>query len=105
MPDLEIHYDPKGEWAALYVDGKLDYDTVGDSYHAEERALALCGVKLVENSPFLRGGNQREHAAPTVADIDEYRQRMAEREQRAAELRAEAQRLMDEANGLDGGSR
>ncbi len=38
--NLEIHY--AGEWAALYVDGKLE--EVGDAYIAEERAFALLGV-------------------------------------------------------------
>jgi len=101
---LEIHYDGGGEWAALYVDGVLDLDTVGDSYHAEERAFELLGVKQVMDSPFLRGSNRREDAAPTLDDIEAYRQRMEERERQVRRLLAEAAALQARAERLRGAS-
>jgi hypothetical protein len=96
MAKLEIHYS--GDWAALYVDGVLDAGTVGDSYHAEERALELCGVTRVHTTDFLRGGKQREDAAPTLNDLVEWEANRARLlaeakvlRQRAAELEAEAE--------------
>lgn len=96
MAKMEIHYS--GDWGALYVDGVLDVDTVGDSYHAEERALELCGVTRVHDSDFLRGGKSRGDAAGTLDAIkrwqDSRARLLAEAKalrQRAAELEAEAE--------------
>jgi len=89
-PKLEIHYST-GEWAALYVDGKLE--RVGDAYWVEERAFELLGVTVLHDEAFLRGQGQRDGVAKTLDEVDAYRQ------QREAD-KAEAQRLRDEAARL-----
>lgn len=101
MAELEIHYQDDGDdWAALYVDGLLEQGTVGDSYLAEDKALELCGVKRVYDSAFMRGGNQREHAALTLDDIALYKRRMKGREQLIDKLLAEAEKLRERAEQL-----
>lgn len=97
MPNLEIHY--AGEWAALYVDGKLE--RVGDSYLAEERAFELAGVATEHDNAFMRGQDKREGVAQTLDEVAAYR---AERERRAAEarrLREQATQLLADADALD----
>ena len=98
--DLEIHYDPSG-WAALYVNGRLDVDTVGDSYHAEERAFELLGVKQVQDNSFMRGHNDREHIADTLDEVAEYRRERDNARELATQMRAEAERLIAEAKELE----
>lgn len=100
MTALEIHYAVDG-WAALYVDGKLDPDSVGDPYLAEERAFALAGIDAVHDDAFLRGQSQRNGVAPTLEDVVMYRNERTARRTRAAELRAEAERLAAEARELE----
>lgn len=95
MPELEIHYH--SEWAALYVDGRLDTTSVGDSYVAEERALELCGVKVVTGSDFLMGGNQRKHAAQTLQELARYNARVEAKQRAADALKEQAARLLEEA--------
>lgn len=95
MAELEIHYnDGTG---ALYVDGVLDVDTVGDDYHAEDKAFDLLGVKRVPDSDFMRGSRVYSDAAPTLDAIGAWQGRrdskLAEAKllrQRADELEAEA---------------
>ena len=94
--DLEIHYAE--EWAALYVDGKLE--RVGDSYLAEERAFELLGVKIVQDDSFLRGQTQAAGVAQTLDEVVAYSDERDEKRRRAAELRAEAERLTVEAAAL-----
>ena len=99
MPNLEIHY--ANDWAALYIDGTLDPDTVGDAYHAEEKAFELLGVKQVRDDAFMRGQSQRTGVAPTLDAVDEYRwQRDGAREE-AARLRQEADALLARARELE----
>jgi hypothetical protein len=101
MPNLEIHYDTVGgEWAALYVDGNLN--TVGDSYLAEEWALELCGVTIVQDPAFMRGQTAASGVAQTLADVAAYARDREARQADADRLRAEAARLLAEANTLDG---
>lgn len=101
--NLEIHYDSEdtggsGEWAALYVDGKLD--TVGDSYNTEERAFKLAGVRAVHDSAFMRGQNQRSGVAPTLDAVKAYVEERDARLTRAANLRRQAAELEAEAARL-----
>lgn len=95
-PQIEIHYAE--EWAALYVDGLLD--RVGDAYLAEERALELLGVTTVHDDAFMRGQSQRAGVAQTLDQVREFAQDREQRRQRAAELRAEADRLLRAAGEL-----
>lgn len=100
MPIMEIHYDGEG-WAALYVDGKLDPDTVGDSYHAEQAALERCGVKIVEDDAFMLGGKDRDSVAKDLLAIAAYRSARDDKIRRAAEKIEQARALLAEAATLD----
>lgn len=95
--DIQIHYS--GEWAALYVDGKLE--VVGDNYLAEERAFELLGVRQVQDDAFMRGQTSRDGVAKTLADVESYRASRKARGDKAQELRDEAMRLITEADKLD----
>jgi DNA-binding CsgD family transcriptional regulator len=102
VPKLEIHYDGGGEWAALYVDGVLEVDTVGDNYHAEERAFELLGVKQVQDSPFMRGQKQRDGVARTLDEVTAYREQRDAAKAEAARLREQAAELLSRAAALGG---
>jgi hypothetical protein len=95
-PRLEIHY--ADEWAALYVDGKLD--RVGDSYLAEERAFEILGVKTVQDDAFMCGQTSAAGVAQTVEEAEEFAREREAKRARAAELRAQADRLLREAGEL-----
>lgn len=100
MSELEIHYDPNGEWAALYVDGKLE--RVGDSYLTEGRAFELTGVKTVQDSAFLRGQGEVSGVARTLDEVATYRAERERRLRQANELRKHAAQLLADADALDG---
>lgn len=96
---VEIHNDPEGEWAALYVEGKLVCGP-GDRYRIEEHAFEVLGVKVVDDPSFLRGRDDGTNVAHTVQEAREYaaerRRILAEAAQmviRADELRAHAKRI------------
>lgn len=94
---LEIHYE--SEWAALYVDGTLD--RVGDAYLAEERALELCGVTIVQDDAFMRGQKHRDGVAKTLTEVEGFRsQRDANLEIAAAKVE-QARQLIAEVSALD----
>lgn len=99
MPDLQIHY--ADDWAALYVDGNLDH--VGDTYRTEERAFEILGVPQVQDDAFMRGQKQRDGVAPTLADVQTYRQQRAADRAEAARLREQATKLLADAAKLDAG--
>ena len=99
MPRLEIHYDPGGEWAALYVDGELE--RLGDAYLVEARVFELAGVTVVQDDAFLRGQNGETGVAPTLDDVAAYRAEREEKRATAERLRAEAARLLADAEALD----
>lgn len=108
MPDvgdrLQIHYDTEdtggsGEWAALYVDGKLE--TVGDSHNAEEQAMALAGIVTVHDSAFMRGQKYREGVAKTLEEVTEFRDKRDRVLAEAARLRLQAAELEALAKELE----
>lgn len=96
-PKLEIHH--AGEWAALYVDGKLD--CVGDAYNTEERAFEVLGVRVVQDDAFMRGQDQRSGVAPTLNAVHEYAGARFARQEEAARLRTQAAELITRANELE----
>jgi hypothetical protein len=97
MSDLEIHY--ADEWAALYVDGRLD--RVGDTYNTEERAFQLLGVKIVQDDAFMCGQDSRDGVAPTVEVAEAFAAGRDRRVAAAAAKVEEARALLAEANALD----
>jgi hypothetical protein len=98
---LEIHY--ADEWAALYVDGKLE--RVGDTYLAEERAFELLGVTTVQDSAFLRGQTSREGCAQNLDEVGAYRDARDTAIERARRLEAEAREALAMAEKLRRGNR
>ena len=86
------------EWAALYIDGKLD--TVGDSYLSDERIAQILGVEEHSDDAFLRGGNSRSDVAQTLDELHAYVNEREDKLARAAELRAQAAALEAEAATL-----
>jgi hypothetical protein len=96
-PDLLV-CDGSGEWSALYVHGILD--RVGDHYLIDERIRELTGVVTLQTDDFLRGGDKRHEVAPDIDMLREYRTQRRDREERAAALRQQAQRLLEEADSL-----
>ncbi|RKR92726.1 hypothetical protein BDK92_7204 [Micromonospora pisi] len=98
-PKMEIHY--ADGWAALYVDGQVDPDTVGDSHLAEERAFELLGVKQVQNDAFMCGQSQRDGVAPRLDDVAAYRKERDARRAEANRLRRQAAELLQQADTLD----
>lgn len=99
--NLEIHY--ADEWAALYIDGHLDHGTVGDSYHAEERAFELLGVKQVRDDAWMRGQTSAAGVAQTLDGVAAYRRERDEKIAEAGRLRDQAAELIAQAKELDGG--
>jgi hypothetical protein len=97
MPDMQIHYED--EWAALYVDGKLD--RVGDARNTEERAFELLGVTIVQDDAFMRGQTSRDGVARTLADVDAYADTRDAALREAARKIEQAKALLAEANRLD----
>lgn len=95
---LEIHYS--GEWAALYIDGKLDI--VGDSYLAEEKAFELFGVRQVQDDAFMLGQTARDGVAKTLEEVAAHQAARADRRAKALALREEAARLEARATALEG---
>lgn len=102
MPKYEIYHDSSGEWAALYEDGILVPDSVGDSYIATEKLFEKLGVEVHHNRDFLMGGSQRHHAAETTDMINVYVRSQEENKDRALALREKAKALLEEANMLEG---
>lgn len=87
-----VIYQGDNEWSALYVDGTLD--RVGDHYLVDERLRELLGVETVQSDDFMRGGDSREHVAPTLHDLYLWS------ENRDA-LHREAQALREQAAALE----
>lgn len=84
---IQIHYDD-GEWAGLYVDGKLEY--VGDTTVVHDKICEMFGVEAVYDNAFMRGQNKRAGVAQTVQEAAEYGRKRDEMRERMAALRAEA---------------
>lgn len=87
-----------GEWAALYVDGKLD--VAGDCYLADDRIAELADVEIHSSDAFLRGGNTYEGIASTLDELHEWEREQETKNEEADRLRAEAAELIARANEL-----
>lgn len=93
-----IEFHNEGEWTAVYLNGNLV--RVGDSYLADEWLQTRYGVVTVDDDAFMQGQSQASGVAKTLDEVRAYATARQERLDRAAELRAEAKRLEDEANSL-----
>ncbi len=97
MSEVEIH--EADEWAAVYLDGKLQ--RVGDAYLADEWVRSHFGVTTVQDDAFMRGQTGRGGVAQTLDEVEEYARQRAARRAEVDRLRAEAARLEDEARDLE----
>jgi hypothetical protein len=88
------------EWSALYVDGELVRH--GDHYLIDEQLRVLFDVITVTTNAFVVTNKQgREAACQTLDEIRELERTRMELSAQAAEKRAEAQRLLAEAEALE----
>lgn len=94
-----IEFHTEGEWTAVYLDG--DLVRVGDSYLADEWLQSFVGVKSVDDDAFMQGQNQYDGVANTLDEVAAYAAERQQKRDRAATLRAEAERLEAEAKELD----
>jgi hypothetical protein len=92
--DVQVHQSE--DWAAVYLDGKLQM--AGDSYLAVEWVYTFFGVTSVQDDAFLVGGRE---AASTLDEVEAYARQRAARQQKAAELRAQAEELLRGAKELE----
>ena len=90
-----------GEGSGVYLDGKLQ--RVGDTYLADEWVRGHFGVVTILSSDYMRGDDSPHDAAQTLDEVRAYTYEREAREQRAADLRAQAERLRAEADALDAG--
>lgn len=86
-----------GEWSALYVDGKLA--VVGDHYLTDNYLSQELGVNEIHSADFLT--EDQKGALPTLAEVVIARNRRADREQRALNLRVQAEALIRQAEELE----
>lgn len=88
-----------GEWTALFDVGADKLLVVGDSYLADEKIDSIFGVREIYSDAFL---DRDGHCV--VSNYSEFVERGEERERgidSAAEKRAEAKRLLEEAEDLE----
>ena len=98
MPDIQFHRDG-GEWTAVYLDGELE--RVGDHYLADEWLHDYAGVKVVDDSGFMRGGNSYNDVARTLNEVHEYMRSREDKLAEAASLRAQAAEFLQRATELE----
>lgn len=100
-----IRYTGPNDWSALYVDGQLE--TVGDHYLVEERIAELCGIELREGDTFLLGQHEKNKAAQTIEEIQDYEEQLHDfaakeaSEKSARSLRETAADLLRQAEELE----
>jgi len=89
------------EWAVLYVDGKLE--RIGDSYLIDERIRQLSGVTELDEGKFWDTVNSYDDAPQTLEEARALITppvKVTADGRTADELRAEAGRLLAEADRL-----
>lgn len=92
-------YVGTGDSAAFYVDGERAH--VGHYDDTLEQVVSDLGVEVVHDNAFMRGGHKWSDSAPTIAAIDEFREKRARQVETAERLRAEAQALIEQARILE----
>lgn len=70
-----VRFSGSGEWAALYVDGRLE--EVGDRYRSDDRIAEFLGVDEIDSDDFMLGGNDYDDVAKTLDDIKAYQAKVA----------------------------
>lgn len=96
---IEIHRAEDGP-TAVYLDGRL-VDCWKDEYNAIEAVLTFCGVDTVDDDAFMLGQKERGECALALEEVADFRDQRDQVKARAAEKRAEADRLVAEAAELD----
>ncbi len=95
-----VDYYQYNGWAAVYADGEL-VDGPGDDYNRIEYMLAGFGVTTHIEDDFRVDETGKEIVAPTVDEIHRRRAHRQAAAVRAAQLREQAMKLVEEANRLD----
>lgn len=93
-----VVYSVGDDWAALYVDGSLDY--VGDSYLVVERVFERLGVEQ-RSSEVMEAVRTRDEVPATLEELEAREAEVCSARVTAAALREEAQRLLDQASSLE----
>jgi len=95
-----IQFRQSGEWTMVYLNGELVRS--GDHYLADEWLQEHVGVEVVydEAGICIPDGH---NALRTLAEVEEAERAAAVRAEAAAKKRAEAQRLLAEAEEIEAG--
>ncbi len=70
-----VRFSGSGEWAALYVDGRLK--EVGDRYRSDDLIADYLGVEEVDSDDFMLGGNDYDDVAKSLDEIKAYQAKIA----------------------------
>jgi hypothetical protein len=100
IPELRL-FVGSGKWSGVYADGELVQ--CGDHYLCDEKIRGYAGVTVISDDAFLRGGDGvRPHGpAETLAEVDEFILQRENRLRTARQKRAEAAKLLAEAEALE----
>ena len=99
LPSMSIQIHYAGDWAALYIDNKLEI--VGDTADTEERALRMLGVEFVWDDSFMQGQSTREGVAKTLDEVKIYKDMRDFRKRQAQVLREKASELLSRAKEME----
>jgi hypothetical protein len=96
----KIQFRRSGDWTMVYLNGELVMH--GDHYHADEWLQERCGVEVVDDEAghCIPDGF---HPIKLLSEVEEKERAAAELKAKADEKRAEAQRLLDEAEAMEAG--
>ena len=97
MATIQIYYDTNGT-VALYSDGVRQH--VGDEDSVRRALVLALEIEEIHENYFMLGQETYAGVAFTTDDIRSFK--IEENTERAAELRAQAQELLDEAAELMG---
>jgi hypothetical protein len=98
---MQMENGNDADWAALYVNGMLEYEGHTDS--VEAHALQGLGITFVYDSAFMRGGNgmyKNNKTASSLAEIEVYRKTRNEKLEEIANLEHNAKGLLSRADEM-----
>lgn len=97
---LVMFEDPGGTWSALYDKSTGELIHVGDHYNVHETIFEIVGVEWRQDTAFLRGGGKEPGVAQTLAEVADYGTRRQKDLGDAADLEAEAAKLIEQAGDI-----
>lgn len=96
----KIQFRLSGEWTMVYLNGVLV--KYGDHYQADEWLQERCGVEVVDDEAGICIPDGH-HPIELLAEVEENERAAAEVKERADAKRAEAARLLAEAEEIEAG--